>query len=181
MATIERGIMYSSIKKLKKFTTRDEIDTMIGEPKFRLGKRLVYYYGKGILIAYAKKCFKVDGCERIEYGEEGKYAVSIYHFVDKEFLKEYFDLDSLEEIDIQEFTKGIIDEEIDYNKTFSDIHKLGLDKKYINHYREGENCILVNGTMKVLNLFIMYGSYTLFFRGGSKKNKLSGFQYTLCE
>lgn len=166
---------------MKKYTTKDEIDNMIGEPRFQLGRRLVYYYGKGILIAYAKKCFKINGCERIEYGEEGRYAVSIYHFIDKEFLKEYFDLDSLEESETLEFPKGTIDEDVDYNKTFADIHKLGLDKKYINHYREGENRILVNGTMKVLNLFIMYGPYTLFFRGDSKKSKLSGFQYTLHE
>ena len=166
---------------MKKFTTKNEIDKIIGVPKCQIGKRPLYYYGNGILISYSLKRFKVEGCERIEYGEEGMFAVSLYHFIDVEMLKEYFKLKFFEWDDIGGNSDNVIDEDVTYGKTFAEIHDLGLNKKYVNHYREGENCVLVDGKLAVQNLFIMYGTYTLFFRGKSKKNKIAGFQFTFAE
>lgn len=173
--------MYQTLKKFRKFTTKDEIDKLVGSPKCQIEDRLLYYYGKGIFIAYSPRCFKVVGCERIEYGDEGLFAVNIYHFADVEMLKECLNLSTFEEDDIEKIADNVIDKEVTYDMTFSEIHKLGLGKKYVYDYSEGETRVLANGKMKVQNLFIMCGNYTLFFRGKSKKSKLSGFEYTLCE
>lgn len=172
--------MFFQLKKMKKFTTKEEIDKIFGQPKCQIEDRQLYYYGNGLFIAYSVKCFKVENCERIEYGEDGVYAVCIYHFADVKMIKEYFELDDFKADDIEEFTH-IIDDEVTYGKTFYEIHNLGLEKINMDYYREGENWAFINGKMEIQNLFIIYGSYTLLFRGHSKENKISGFQYTLCE
>ena len=110
-------------------------------------------------------------------GEEGLYATTVYHFNDVLMLKEYFDIEEPEMVDIVESHQKPIDGAITYDATFQDIHNMASNLG--DKYREGERCELVNGDMKVQNLFIMYDRYTLFFRGESKKNKVSGFQYTL--
>lgn len=169
--------MYTKIRKIERFSTKGEVDIFLGEPLFQINKRRVWYYGEGIVVAYSPRCFKVEGMERIEYGEEGLYATTVYHFNDVLMLKEYFDIEEPEIVDIVESPPKPVDGAITYDATFQDIHNMASDLG--DNYREGERCGLVNGEMKVQNLFIMFDRYTLFFRGESKKNKVSGFQYML--
>ncbi len=173
--------MYTKIKNIEKFTPKEEVDSIIGPPRWQLENRLVYYYGNGFIIAYSSMCFRVEGCERIEYGEEGVYAVSVYHFCDVQMLKEYFNLEHFEEDDKNCMLCDAIVGAVDYAKSFSEIHSMELHKQNINHYREGETRVMENGKMKIQNLFIMCDAFTFLFRGNSKKGKLSGFRYTLQE
>ncbi len=172
--------MYSKLRQIKRFSTKSEVDSIIGKPKFQLTDRLVYYYGKGILVAYSPRCFKVEGSQRNEYGEEGVYATSFYHFADVEMINVQFRINDFETEDALKLEEERIDDDIAYNMSFQDIHNMALDKK-IGGYREGETQVMVNRKMEIQNLFIMYGQYTLFFRGKSKKNKMSGFQFTFRE
>lgn len=176
----KRDMLYT-LKNIKKFTTKDVIDSIIGKPLFQIGDRMVFYYGKGVLVAYSPRCFKIEGIKRIEYGDKGYYATSIYHFADIEMLKRYFGINTFPSEDFESNSIHMIEDGVDYSKTFTDICQLRLEKIYEPHYRDGETRVLENGKMIVQNLFIMFGAYTLFFRGKSKKNKLSGFQYVLQE
>lgn len=120
--------MYKRLRKLKKFTSKEKIDSLIGKPKFQIENRLLFYYGNGVLISYSQKHFYVEGCHRVEYGEEGLFAVSIYHFADINMMKEYFHLKDFEEDDWENIVCDTIDGDISYGKTFADIHELRLDK-----------------------------------------------------
>lgn len=173
--------MFSKIKEIKKFTEKKEIDSIIGPPKFQVDDRNVYYYGNGLLIAYYQRCFKINGVERIEYGDEGEYAVDIYHFMDLEMLNKIFDLSSYSVSDVISDFSYAIDDGVSYGKTFAQIHNLKLYREYPDCYMEGETRFLENGEICIRNLFIMYDRYTLYFRGKSKKSKLSGFKYVLSD
>lgn len=175
--------MFSKLKEIKKFTPKEEVEKIIGKPKFRLEHRSafasVYYYGNGILIAYAPYRFKNERVGITQYGEEGCYATTIYHFADIEMLKLHFGPDSFEAEDIICDDRTIIDGEINYSKTFKDIQKMELKKLYPGKYMYGETRKMADGDVQVTNLFIMYGAYTLFFKGNSENGLLSGVQYTL--
>lgn len=169
---------FSHLKSIKKFTTKSDIDILIGNPKFQIENRLVFYYGNGIFIAYSTKCFKIEGTQRTEYGEEGLYAVCFYHFCDTEMLKLHLNMASFSDDNLLEVSNVIIDNEISYGMSFKDIQKIKHSNQFTDSYREGATQVLEDNKMKTQNLFIMYGPYTLFFRGTSKNSKLSGFQYT---
>lgn len=178
---MSNNLVIEDLKNIKKFATKEDVDSIIGEPILQISDRMVFYYGKGVLVAYSPRCFKGEGIDRIEYGDKGYYAVSIYHFADLEMLKLYFNIDTFSAEDIESNNIFMIEDDVDYSKSYTDVCKLRLDRIYKLHYREGETHVFKNGKMIVQNLFIMFGAYTLFFRGKSKKNKISGFQYVLQE
>ena len=172
--------MWSIVRNIKKFTTKSEVDKVLGEPKFQLNGR-VYYYGKGMLIAYAPIRFKVEGMERIEYGEKGEYVINVYCFTDVEMLKLEFELNDFGATDMTEISRCVIEGEISSDSSFREIHKLKVDGRLPGNYREGETRRLENDELIVKNLFIQYERYMFFFLGKSKKGKMSGFEYTLPE
>lgn len=181
MATIERKSMFNQIKKISKFTPKEKIDDMLGYSLFQIETLPVYYYGNGFFVAYTSKKFQVECNVRMEYGEEGMYAVSVYHFADVEMLKANFGLKSFDETDVKYVTCEFIEGGVAYGQTFKDIQKMRLKDRFSNSYMEGKRRRLVDGKMSVINLFITCGSYTFFFYGKSPNSLLSGFEYVLNE
>lgn len=173
--------MFSRVRDIKKFTTKEKIDYMFGNAFFQIKTLPIYYYGNGFFVAYVSRKFRVECDKRIEYGEEGMYAISVYHFKDIEMLKANFGLDYFEVDDIKYCTQDVIEGDITYDISFKELQKMELKHKYINSYMEGERRRLIDGKMRVINLFIMCGSYTFFFYGKSKNGLLSGFEYVLTE
>lgn len=173
--------MFNKIKMIRKFMPKEEIDSMLGDSLCRVDMLPIYYYGNGFFVAYTSRKYRLNYNVRTEYGQEGMYAVSVYHFRDIEMLKANFGLNIFEEDDVQCSRLDVIEGEITYGNTFNTMQKMKLKEKYRGSYMEGERRRLVDGKMKVINLFITCGSYTFFFRGKSKNSLLSGFEYVLNE
>jgi hypothetical protein len=90
MATVRRMKMeWTKISKIKKFTLIDDVFKIIGKPMFRLGTRQIYYIGDGFLISYSSIKFRIENNTKIEYGDQGEYALSIYYFSNKQNLEKY--------------------------------------------------------------------------------------------
>lgn len=113
---------------------------------------------------------------REHFGERGYKCVTDY-----EMLKIVFNMEFGNMAKEEFFAVDLIDEDFSYYQSFREIQNLGLYKKYVNCYREGETRRLVSDKIKVVYLFIICGNYHLYFKGKSKKGKLSGVEYTLCE
>ena len=169
--------MFEQVKNIKRFTPKDEVDSLIGEPLFQIEDRLLFYYGNGVLIGYTPIRFIIENGKRIEYGEKGIYALIMMHFSDIEMLKLYLGLKSFEEKEAINCSGICIDEKITYDMTFQNIHAMAVQKVFNRTYREGETRRIIDGRMKTAYLFIMYDNYELFFRGKSKKSKVCGFKY----
>lgn len=172
--------MWSILKGIQKFTKKSELDAIIGEPMFQLEDRPAYYYGGGIVIFFAPKCFRIEGIQRIEYGEVGEYAVGLFHFPDITVLKVQLGLDSFPANDVVPLEDDIVDGVISYHSTFNDIHKYAVENVF-EDYQEGETQMLVDGKMTLVNRFIWCGQYELYFHGRSRRTKLSGFQFVFSE
>lgn len=177
---LEEKKMWNTLKNVKKFTPKSELDKIIGAPLFQLEDRPAYYYGKGIIVYYSPRCFKIEGIQRVEYGEPGEYAVGIYHFSDAVALKTEFGLDSFNASDVTPLEDDIVEGVISYHSTYSEIYEW-IQKNPSDYQNGGETRRLVNGKMILQNLFIEYGQYTFFFYGKSKRTKLTGFQFTFNE
>lgn len=172
--------MWSTLKNIQKFTRKSDLDAIIGKPQFQIEGRPVYYYGGGIAVYFSPRCFRIEGIQRVEYGEVDEYAVGLYHFSDVGGLKTCLGLDSFPADDVAPLEDDVLDGAITYHSTFSDIHRKAV-KNHLEDYREGETQRMVDGKFGFLNRFIQCGQYELFFYGKSKRTKLSGFQYVFRE
>ena len=72
--------MWSRMKEICKFTPRAELEKLVGPAKFQLEDRPAYYHGGGFVVCYSPMRFRVEGLQRVEYGQPGEYAVGMYHF-----------------------------------------------------------------------------------------------------
>ncbi len=79
--------MWNTLKHIKKFTARAELEQRVAKPMFQIEDRLVYYHGSGFAVYYSPRCFRIEGIQRVEYGQPGEYAVGLYHFSDVEALR----------------------------------------------------------------------------------------------
>lgn len=172
--------MWPILKTIPKFTTKSSIDIAIGEPRFQLEGRPVYYYGNGIMVYYSAMCFRIEGIQRIEYGVPGEYAVGLFHFSNRDSLKKCMGLETFDANDVTRFSDDIIEGAINYDSTFMDVHNWAITKGLMD-YQEGITQGLVDGKMEFLNSFIQYGQYELYFYGKSKKTKVSGFRFIFNE
>lgn len=172
--------MWSTLKNIQKFTRKSDLDAIIGKPQFQIEDRLVYYYGGGITIYFSPKCFRIEGIQRVEYGEMDEYAVGLYHFSDAATLMMGLGLDSFPADDVAPLEDDVIDGVITYQSTFNDIHRYAV-KNPMEDYREGETHRIVDDKLVLLNRFIQCGQYDLYFYGKSKRTKLSGFQFVFSE
>ncbi|WP_251316345.1 hypothetical protein [Flintibacter muris] len=172
--------MWNTLKHVKKFTTKSELDQVIGMPMFQLEDRPAYYHGKGFVVYYSPRCFRVEGIQRVEYGEPGEYAVGMYHFSNTEALKAGLGLDTFPVDDAAPLAYHTIDDVIAYGATFDEIHRW-VCKNMPEYYQEGETQGLVDGKLTFLNRFIFCGPYELYFYGKSRRTKLSGFQFVFQE
>lgn len=172
--------MWSELKHINRFTTKADLDETIGKPKFQLEDRLAYYYGRGFVICFTRRCFRIEGIERVEYGEPGEYADVVYHFADAAALKAELGLESFTANDVIPLEEDIIDGGITYSTTFNDIHEYAI-RNYWKDYRECETHRLIDGKMMFKGRSIMYGQYELIFHGKSKRTKVTGFRFALSE
>ena len=72
--------MWLRMKEICKFTPRAELEKLAGPAKFQLEDRPAYYHGGGFVVYYSPMRFRVEGLQRVEYGQPGEYAVGMYHF-----------------------------------------------------------------------------------------------------
>ena len=174
---MEEKKMWNILKNVKKFTPKSELDKIIGAPLFQLEDRPAYYYGRGFVVYYSPKCFRIEGIQRVEYGVPGEYAVGIYHFSDAVALKTGLGLDTFDANDVAPLENDIIDGAISYRSTCNEIDKW-VKRNYFG-YQSGRGVTqeLVDGKMTFKNLFIMCGQYEFYFYGKSKRTKLTGFQF----
>jgi hypothetical protein len=166
---------WNELRQINKFTPINQLPFS----KRLITDRPLYYLGNGFLISFTDKMFRVDGDERIEYGEEGEYALNIYFFQYRNELELYFKLnESLLEYDDVLGAGFEISEGIYVGSTFQEVNKLLRSN---SNYQDGETRSLRNGAFRFQNLYISWGDYNFFFFKNSKKALLSGFQYTLQE
>ncbi|WP_139025425.1 hypothetical protein [Acetonema longum] len=169
---------------VKKFTPSEEIFKRFGFPKFKLGSRPVYYMGNGFLLGFSSKMFKVDNSNRVEYGEEGEYALRVHYFKNKHDVEAIFKIKN-EPFPFDEDILGNRDfeiiEEIETNSTFEHVTACLRAKSNAVYYREGETRALRDGAFVFQNKFVTWDNYTFLFFDTSKKAKMSGFEYTFKE
>ncbi len=101
--------MWSTLKNIPKFTKKSELDAMIGKPKFQIEDCPAYYYGGGIVVHFSPKCFRIEGIQRVEYGNVDEYAVGLYHFSDVGALMTFLGLDSFPVNDVVPLEEDILD------------------------------------------------------------------------
>ncbi|MBP1756847.1 MAG: hypothetical protein H6Q59_3245 [Firmicutes bacterium] len=174
---------WTNITMVKKFTAIDDVFEKLGKPMFKMGSRPVYYMGKGFSVSYSPKMFKVENNNRVEYGDEGEYALSTYYFFKKQDLEEYFKIKQ-EQFNFESNELGgvfqIIDE-IGMNSTYEQVTSYFKQRSSLAYYQEGETRAFLNGKFDFQNNFVIWGNYTFFFFGKSKETKISGFEYTFPE
>ena len=85
--------MWLRMKEICKFTPRAELEKLAGPAKFQLEDRPAYYHGGGFVVCYSPMRFRVEGLQRVEYGQPGEYAVGLYHFSSDEGLRLEMGLD----------------------------------------------------------------------------------------
>ncbi len=164
-----------------KFTPLEKVFEKYGKPKFKLGDRPVYYMGNGFLLSYCERKFKVEGLNRVEYGDLGEYILSASFFRHKQELILSYHIEENEEYPFDSDTFGSefeIVEGVKVGFTFEDVTKILRPISSLVYYREGETKSMKNGVFKFRNQFIEYGNYTFIFFGKFKKTKLSAFDFT---
>ena len=172
--------MWLRMKEICKFTPRAELEKLAGPAKFQLEDRLAYYHGGGFVVYYSPMRFRVEGLQRVEYGQPGEYAVGMYHFSSDESLRLEMGLDRAATEDAAPIGEEVLEGGITYSSTFRDArswmaaHMPGL-------YQEGEVWRMVDGTMTLVNRYLSDEQYQLFFFGKSQKTKLGGFQFVFKE
>lgn len=170
---------WTKFLEIKKFTHIDNVFKSIGNPMFRLGTRPIYYIRDGFLISYSPTKFRIENNKRIEYGEQGEYALSLYYFSNKQNLEEYFKLNQEKyefEADIFDNSFEIV-EGIQTISTNEQVINLFKHKSTNIFYQEGETRTMTNGKFEFQNNFVKWGSFTFLFFGKSKKTKMSGFEF----
>ncbi|WP_371375255.1 hypothetical protein [Sporomusa aerivorans] len=171
---------WKDLKNINKFTPIKDVFEKIGLPKFKLGSRPIYYMGNGFLISYSNKMFKVENSNRVEYGVEGEYVLSIYYFSNKHELEtfyimkdEYYSFEG----DVLSSDNFEIFDEIKLGITYEQLNNYLRNKQPRMFYQNGETRTLSNGKFCFQNNYVHWGNHIFFFFGKSKNTKLSGFEY----
>lgn len=170
--------MWKNWKKIAKFTKKEFVDELLGPDLFRVNDRQIYYYGSGFILSFTSRKFRIENQERVVYGEEGLFLVNIYHFVSKELLMRYLNIDTFDCSDTTAFEEDIIEGCVNYSSNYSDIYKSLkiMDKDCF--FQAGEDRILRNGEFVFSNRYIFWDSFGFLFEKDSDKAILSGFQYS---
>ena len=171
--------MWERLKRVKKFTPKAQLDQIIGPPLFQLEDRPVYYYGGGMAVYFSPRCFRIEGIQRVEYGEPGEYAVGVYHFSDTAALKEELGLSDFS-MDDAAALEGEITDGVSYQATYDEVCKWARENRP-GDCRGGETRRLKGEKMVFKNLFLMCGQYDFYFYGKSKRTKLTGFRFVFDE
>ena len=79
--------MWNTLREIPKFTPKAEVDRIFGASPVRIEDRPAWYYGGGFVLHYSPVRFRVEGIQRVEYGEPGEYIVGGWHFPDADTLK----------------------------------------------------------------------------------------------
>ncbi len=169
--------MWEKLKRFKKFEEKGVIESAIGPAKFQVGNKPQYYYGGGYFLGFATRKFRIENLERVEYGDDGLFLISVYHFSDRDFMLKYMKIDSLDDSDITAFDGDIIEGCVDYSLSRAEVRKVYQEKGMCDYYRESETRTLVDGKFVFQNQVIYWDSYNLFFAGKTAGAKISGFKY----
>ena len=178
---INMELNWHSLSQIEKFTPIKNVFESIGAPKFKLGIKPVYYMGRGYLISYTPMKFRVENSKRVEFGDNGEYALNIYFFMLKQELKEYFKIND-EKYVFEGETLGEpfeIFDSISINSTYEEVINILRPKSTLAYYQDGETKVMKNGVFEFQNNFVIWSNFNFLFYGKSKKTKLSAFQFTL--
>lgn len=171
--------MWDKVKCIKRFEEKSVIEKLIGITPKRIEGSDLFYYGNGFIIEFVSRKFYIDDYDNtVEYGEEGLYLISVYHFSNVTFLKKYMHLSNFEASDIAPFGEDIIDGYINYQTHFSDVRKAYRKSGDNAYYREGEKRTMSESEFVFLNQFVQWEPFTFLFEEDTKKALLSGFVYT---
>ncbi len=172
-----------NLLSIKKFTPVSEIFKQFNSPLFKLGERPAYYMGNGFLLSYSSNMFKIVNNNRVQFGDEGEYALSVYYFIERKYLEAYFKIGG-EKFDFKNDILGelnVIFEPVKMEWTFEQVSMYLRTKANEVYYHEGETRTLNGDVFGFQNHFINYDNYTFFFFEKSKKTKISGFEFVLVE
>lgn len=63
--------MWNTLREIRKFTPKAEVDRILGASPVQIEDRPAWYYGGGFVLHYSPVRFRVEGIQRVEYGEPG--------------------------------------------------------------------------------------------------------------
>ena len=129
---------------------------------------------RGICTPFSPVRFRVEGIQRVEYGEPGEYVAGGWHFPDTSTLKLELGLTCFDAADAAPLEEDIVDGVITYQSTFQEIHRCAA-RRSLEYYSEGETQRLMEGGMAFLKRWIAWEQYEFYFYGKSRKTKVSGF------
>ena len=61
-------MQWNELSRIPRFLPVEKVFARFGEPKFRVGETNNYYMGKGLLLGFADKQFRIENLKCIEYG-----------------------------------------------------------------------------------------------------------------
>ncbi|NOU85758.1 hypothetical protein GC102_08220 [Paenibacillus sp. LMG 31460] len=159
---------WNQINNIKRFTPLVQLSF----PKLHLTDRPLYYLGSGFMLSYTNRQFKIEGYERVEFGEKGEYALGMYYFKYRKELEQYMNLTLpfQDEVfgGVFEIVKGI---------AVGDTY-LKVKNKLSCGYQIDETRRLKDGDLIFQNANISWKDFRFFFFERSNKSELTGFQLT---
>jgi len=180
---------WKALSKIKRFTPMSEVFITVGNPRFRLGNRKIYYMGNGFVITYSPKMFRVENLEagddfdKTEYGSEGEYAVSVSFFKSIEDLKSYFFLRN-EHYDFIESEFGKTVEIVDDITTDSRLGELSSRLRIDSRgkgYSASESRTPIDGDFKFRNITLYWDKFEFLFFSQDKETQMGGFSFILVD
>ena len=168
--------MWNTLKEIRKFTPKAEVDRILGVSPVQIEDRPAWYYGGGFVLHYSPVRFRVEGIQRVEYGGPGEYVVGGWHFPDAGTLKLELGLTSFDAEDAAPLEEDIVDGVITYQSTFQEIRQCAA-RRSLEYYSEGETRRLADDQMVFQKRWIAWNQYELYFHGKPRKTKVSGFHF----
>ena len=168
--------MWNTLKEIRKFTPKAEVDRILGVSPVQIEDRPAWYYGRGFVLHYSPVRFRVEGIQRVEYGGPGEYVVGGWHFPDAGTLKLELGLTCFDAADAAALEEDIVDGVITYQSTFQEIRQCAA-RRSLEYYSEGETRRLADDQMVFQKRWIAWNQYELYFHGKPRKTKVSGFHF----
>lgn len=168
--------MWNTLREIRKFTPKAEVDRILGVSPVQIEDRPAWYYCGGFVIHYSPVRFRIEGIQRVEYGEAGEYIVGGWHFPDVGTLKMELGLTCFDAADAAPLEEDIVDGVITYQSTFQEIRQCAA-RRSLEYYSEGETRRLADDQMVFQKRWIAWNQYELYFHGKPRKTKVSGFHF----
>jgi hypothetical protein len=172
---------WNIISQVSRFEPLNEVFTRIGQPKFKLGDRSIYYLGEGFFISYTDRMFRIENFDRVEYGESDEYALNAYFFRDIIECIGFFNLTKEQICFYDDFNKNSfeITDGVRVGDTLSGVKSTLRPRAEEGRYSEGEDRKLdrLSNSFIFRKNWITWRNYEFYFYGESNKTPLASFEY----